>query len=405
MTINLGDEFNWSKYDNYKGGSTLVPNRKVKGQSNKSKCFSRENYAQDFFNQISTDNIIYVKKDLIKGDCVPITHIYNIRAEKITIGLSSGLSIDIDLDREKRFLQLFGYETIDLFVADLNKPDFLEKFISYGIYAYVIESNPTIKVSLWQGHLKSVREEFMAQIQKPNKAYVAKVKEANRGGYFVEVQGVDAFMPGSLAAPNKIMDFRSLIGKEVVVMIEDFLIEMNSFIVSHKKYIEYVLPKKIDELDQNKLYTGYVTGTSKYGIFVEFEDICTGLLHTSKMKPETLNKFNQNRYDFTSGTPLNFFINEITKDNRIILTEESPDEKKNKMNLFVEKNKDIILESEIAAIMNFGIITNVNDISGLIPNKEFKRLNVSPKNFVNGDKLKVKIAEFKDDKIFFELIV
>jgi len=396
------EQFDWLKYSgNNTGGNSLAINTKVKGQTNKNKCYSHETYAQEIFNLFSSKDIQIIKKDLVKGDCVPVSEIYSVKGEKITIGLTGGLSIDIDLGREKRFLQLFGYELVDSFVSDLLKKGFSEQFISQGIFAYVIESSPTIKVSLWQGHLKKIREEFMDEISTPTKAYVAKVLEANKGGFFVEVQGVDAFMPGSLAAPNKLVDFRSLVGKEVIVMIEDFLVEMNSFIVSHKKYIEHILPKKISELDLNKKYTGNITGTSKYGIFVEFDSIFTGLLHNSKMKELTLQDFNKRL--FSPGSTIEFFINEITKDNRIILTEESPEEKKDKLNVFIENNKDKKLESEIVAIMNFGMIVNVGELSGLVPNKEFKRLNVSTRNFVIGDKLNVQLADFKDDKIVFNL--
>ena len=104
-------------------------------------------------------------------------------------------------------------------------------------------------------YIANIKREFMQEIKDPKKAYVAKIKEANKGGYFVEVQGVEAFMPGSLAAPNKLVDFRSLVGKEVVVMVEDFLPEMNSFIVSHKKYIAHVLPQRIRRIRyRTKIY-------------------------------------------------------------------------------------------------------------------------------------------------------
>jgi ribosomal protein S1 len=317
------------------------------------------------------------------------------------IELMGGLTVEIDLGREKRFIQLFGYETIDEFVGILQKKENVEKFVSQGLLAYVIESTPTLKISLWQGHLIKIREEFMQEIESPSKAYVCKIYEANKGGFFVEVQGVDAFMPGSLAAPNKIIDFQSYVGKEVIVMIEDYLQDMNSFIVSHKKYIEHVLPKKIKELDLMKKYEGTITGTSKYGIFVEFEEIFTGLLHTSKMDEETFLNFKKRLYK--PGEQIQFYINEITKDNRIILTEEDPEEKKKKFNDFVNENKDKVVEGEVAAIMNFGIIVNVGEMSGLVPNKEFRKRKVSVKNFVVGDKLKIVLSDFKDEKLVFNL--
>jgi ribosomal protein S1 len=396
------EEFNWELYDkNYKGGNRLIPNPNIKGLDLKTKVFSHEPYAQQQFDLYNQSDIKSVKKDLTKGDCVPIVEISYIDKDRMTIELLGGLTVDIDLNREKRFVQIYGYPTPAEFAQVLSTSEIRKNFISSGFYAYVIESAPSLKISLWQGHIKKTKDEFMEQVSSPSKAYVAKIISCNRGGYFVEVSGVEAFMPGSLAAPNKIMDFQTLVGKEVIVMVEDFLKEMNSFIVSHKKYIEHVLPQKIAELDMNKLYSGSITGTSKYGIFVEFGSIFTGLLHHSKMKEETLKKF-RNR-DFKPGDPIDFYLGEITKDNRIILTEESPEEKKKKIETFIENSKGKILEASIAAIMNFGIIVNVGDVTGIIPSKEFRLRKISTRNFVSGDIIKVKFLEAKEDKITFEL--
>jgi predicted RNA-binding protein with RPS1 domain len=393
------DVFNWSKYDDgFKGESRLTPNKKISGQNVKNICFSREPYAQELFNIFSSSK--FVNKDLTKGDCVCITNIYNTHEDKVIIELLGGLSVEIDLTKEKKFIQLYGYEIVNDFIKALSSPNFVSEFISGGVYAYVIESSP-LKISLWQGHIKKIKEEFMQQIQTPSKAYIAKIMEANKGGFFVEVQGVDAFMPGSLAAPNKIVNFQSYVGKEVIVMIEDFLTDINSFIVSHKKYIDYILPTKLAELNIETKYKGTITGTSKYGIFIEFQDIFTGLLHNSKMKEETLNTFRNEK--FNQGDSMEFYINEITKDNRIILTEESPDEKKNKFNKFIEENEGKVLTAEVVAIMNFGIIVSTNDLSGLILNKELKKNKIMTNNYIVGDSINVVLDDVKDDKIFFRL--
>jgi ribosomal protein S1 len=401
MNKNFIEDFDWSKYDDeYRGGNRLIPNKKIKGLTNKDVVYSREPYAQEMFDTLKGSKVI--SKDLVRGDCITITSIYNVRDESMVIELIGGLTVEIDLTREKRFIQLFGYETVEEFVNVLQKEKVAAEFVSQGLIAYVIESTP-LKISLWQGYLKKIREEFMKEIESPSKAYVCKIFEANKGGFFVEVQGIEAFMPGSLAAPNKILDFQSYVGKEVIVMIEDYLADMNSFIVSHKKYIEHVLPSRIKELDLSVQYSGTITGTSKYGIFVEFDDIFTGLLHVSKMKDDTLEKFKSRIYK--AGDVVEFYINEITKDNRIILTEENPEDKKKKFDIFVEENKDKALEGEIAAIMNFGVIINVGEMSGLVPNKEFRKRKISVKNFIIGDKLKIILSDFKDEKLVFNLYV
>jgi len=58
------------------------------------------------------------------------------------------------------------------------------------------------------------------------------------------------------------------------------------------------------------------------------------------------------------------------------------------------------LEAEVAAIMNFGIIVNMGDLSGVVPNKEFRKSHALQKNFIVGDKTKLKLLEIKDgDKL------
>jgi ribosomal protein S1 len=394
------ENFNWDKYENWNGAG-LKTNPKVKVPDLQTKVYSYEPYAQELFDLYNNSTNKFVRKDLERGDIVSIIEIPFLDVSgKMMLEILGGLTIEVDLGREKRFIQLFGFDTIDEFVKALDTKEKKKVFIEQGLYAYVTEAEPAIKISLWQGYLKKQREEFMEQISSPSKAYICKVISANRGGFFVEVQGVDAFMPGSLAAPNKINDFQSYVGKEIIVMVEDYLKDMNSFIVSHKKYIEYILPKKISELDLSAKITGSVTGASKYGVFLEFGDIFTGLLHKSKMSKETYEKFRSR--EIHPGDSLDFYIGEITKDNRIILTEESPEEKKMKIEAFLEKYKDIPVGASVAAIMSFGIIVNVDDLSGIVPNKEFKKAHTSPKNFVEGDRMGLKLLEIRDgDKLVF----
>ena len=211
-----------------------------------------------------------------------------------------------------------------------------------------------------------------------------------------------AFMPGSLAAPNKIVDFQSYIGREVIVMVEDFLREIDSFIVSHKKYLAHVLPTRIRELDLSKKYAGTVTGCSKYGTFVEFEEIFTGLLHMSKMDAETRSQFDVR--SIKPGDAIEFYISEITKDNRIILTKENPEDKLNKIQGFIVESKDRVLESTIVATLGFGIIVSFgNDITGLVPVREFKRNRITISKLTVGDKIRVLFDEYRDERLIFRL--
>lgn len=391
--------FNWSQFENgYVGGSKLQRNKKIKGQTNSTVCYSHEPYTEELWDIYNNEKI--VKKDLSIGDILLVSDISNINNTHITLELFNGISYDIDLNNEKKFIQIFGYENINEFCDVIKNETAKKVFLNNKIYALVINNKP-LKISLWQGYVKKIREEFLEQIKTPSNAYTAKIMDANKGGYFVKIQGIDAFMPGSLAAANKLNDFTTLIGKEVIVMIEDFLPEMKCFIVSHKKYIDYVLPSKIKELDLYNKYEGTVTGCSKYGIFVEFGEIFTGLLHVSKMTDETKKNFESRQYK--QGDKIEFYIGEITKDNRIILDEESPKVKLEKLEKFVIENKDNIMEVDIVSILNFGMIVNKDEFTGLIPINQFKMYKLQIKNFLVGDTIGVYIDEIKDNKLIFKL--
>ena len=404
MNENRLEDFNWEIYtDGFVGGQKFQPNNILKNIKNTSKSvlYSREPYAGELYNLYTGENQLAIKKDLEKGDYVKIVNIIPVNESVVTLELLGGLTMDVDLNREKKFLQLFGFENTKDFMFTISSKEYLKSFLNQNLSVHVLETKNSLKISLLSAYIDKIKKEFMEQIKSPSKAYIAKINQANKGGFFVEVQGVEAFMPGSLAAPNKIIDFQTYVGKEVIVMVEDFLNEMNSFIVSHKKYVEHVLPKKLDELNLDLKYTGSITGTRPFGIFAEFEDICTGLLHVSKMKEDTLRKFNNREYK--SGDTLEFYISEITKDNRIILTEESTEERKGKLNVFIDDCKEHEMEALIVAVMNFGLIIKVGEYSGLIPTREFIKRKLQIKNYNIGERLKVKFFEANEDKLTFTI--
>lgn len=390
-------DFNWAMYENW-NGKTLKPNPNITSKNPSTKVYSREPYAQELLDVYDNPDNKFIKKDLNKGDLVTVVDIpYIDESGKMIIEILGGLTIEIDLKREKKFLSLFDYNTVEDFVKSLQSEENKKDFINKGISAYIIESNPNLKVSLFKGHIIKTESVFLDEIKHPTQAYMAKVIEANTGGFFVELQGIRAFMPGSLAAPNKIIDFQSYLGKEVIVMIEDYLQEIKSFIVSHKKYIEYILPSKIKELQFTKKYKGSVTGTSKFGIFIEFEDIFTGLLHTSKMSEETKQRFR--RREIKPGDEMEFWISEIAKDNRIILSEEDPIEKQEKLNQFLIDHKDIPMEGKVVSIFPFGVMVQIEEFIGIIPNKELKN-----KKFKKGDTVDCALLEIKENnKLYFKL--
>ena len=163
-----------------------------------------------------------------------------------------------------------------------------------------------------------MRAELFEQIKKETSAYTVKVVSVNKGGYIVDLSGVKCFLPGSLAAANKITDFESYIGKEIPVMIEGYVEAKDIFIVSYKKYLNKIMDSKIRELDLTKKYKGCVTGTSDFGVFVEWDSVYTGLIHKTEFQED------MNIRDLHPGTEIEFYVKEIKENNRLTLTLDKP---------------------------------------------------------------------------------
>ncbi len=101
-------------------------------------------------------------------------------------------------------------------------------------------------------------------------------------------------------------------------MIEGYVPAKDIFIVSYKKYLNKIMDSKIQELDLTKKYKGYVTGTSDFGVFVEWDSVYTGLIHKTEFQDESYIS------DLTPGREVEFYVKEIKENNRLTLTLDKP---------------------------------------------------------------------------------
>jgi predicted RNA-binding protein with RPS1 domain len=333
------------------------------------------------------------------GECLKITSITSVNDREMMVMLSGMIDAVISLEKEKSFFRSVGM-TKEEFVDWISTEEARFSFLSgEGRYVIVENTKPYIIASLSAGHVEGLKKEFFDQIKDPTSAYIAKIIKRNGGGFLVNVNGVEGFLPGSLAAANIVRDFDSMLGKETYVMVEDYLKDAGTFVFSHKKYLTYILPSKIAELSLEEQYTGTVTGTAKFGIFVEFNEIFTGLIHTSKMTPEMRTAFKNG--EFSPGNEVSFWIKEITSDKKIILTDEDPSIRMREIEEFKEKHLGVITGGEVVSIQPFGTLVKLQkDIVGLISQKEIK---TKKKKYTVGDHVMVNVERVHNDKIFLTI--
>jgi predicted RNA-binding protein with RPS1 domain len=389
--------FDWEAYENSSPVHNDGYNKEIAKKYPDARVYSREPYAMELY-EAMLGYEVHVK-DFNHGDIIPAMEVKRKGETTIQLDLTNGLVMEFDLLKERKFCILYG-STPESFCDWVEEPENAKTFIDAGVFVYLSVVGTNVKGNLNKGHEAKTRQEFVNQIKDPTNAYTAKVKTRNKGGFIVEVMGVEAFLPGGLAAPNKIVDFEEYMSKDIMVMIEDYLVETKTFIVSNKKYIKHILPSRTDALDPMAMYTGTITGTAKYGIFVEFDEIFTGLLHYSKMTSDTRDKFKSR--GFRPGDELNFWIKEITNDNRIILSEENPEQKLQQFDQFKEKNLGVVKNGKVVSIKPFGALVKLEkDIIGLVSKKELK---LKKKFFEVGDDIIVTVDDVQKDKIYLSLI-
>jgi len=225
----------------------------------------------------------------------------------------------------------------------------------------------------------------------------AKVKELNPAGYDLEILyngiTIPAFMPNTLAGVNKLHNPTSIVGKTLSVMVESFSDEKGTYIVSRKKYLQTLIPKEIKKLDAETVYSGHVTGTTPFGIFVEFNECLTGMIHKSNVNPTHADRIDQ----ILPGTTIEFYVKEIIKD-KIILTQILKESLWDNIKIG-QKIKGIVKDSK-----PFGVLVNLDEETiGLIHTSEVEKCG--GKTFHANQEIQIKVLAIDrlNRKIFLTL--
>ena len=142
-----------------------------------------------------------------------------------------------------------------------------------------------------------------------------------------------------------------------------------------------------------EVYTGEVTGTTPFGVFVQFgvtadgPTCLTGMVHKANIDEAWHDKWSQ----IIPGMQIDFYVKEVIKNNKIILTQIL------KESLWDSIKVGKIMSGKIRDIKNFGALISLDEeTTGLIQTsyitKYSKSLNI-------GDEIKVKVISLmRDDR-------
>ena len=381
--------FDWEGYESTCPRVLRTPNPHIKVIDEKHKVYSREPYAQDMYNKM----VGHIEEHDI------VTHLkfgasYSGKVFAVT---QNSASIDI------------GYR--QLIYVNLDKEEGEFKNIQPGEEVSVIITSPLnddrkpIMGSVSEGTKRATFQEMLEAIEDQSTAWVGKVKRMlEDAGYMIHINGIDCFMPGSLAGINKLHDFESIVGEEIYVVPVSFSKERKTMVVSHRAYLKTLIPDAIEKLKENLMneIIGTVTGSAKYGVFCEFSGCLTGMIHVNDLDGDTLVR--HKKREIQPGEEIKFKVKDIISNTKITLTQREDVE----MNPWLEINKKYKVPSEVDATIktckDYGLFVELEPgVVGLLHVSEVGEDKI--KTYKPKQDIKVLITKIEEDtkKIFLKL--
>ena len=211
-------EFKWEAYEATCVTASRKPNPHIKTQDG-DLVFSREPYAQELYDRMK-GAMVNIKPQLFVGEIHDGT-IHGVTEEYITIDINYRELVYVKSNKESDEVRqlLPGAETAVL----------------------ITETKGTLTGTITGGVKHKTFMDLRDAIDEGNTAWIGVVNNMiENGGYIVKVQGVDCFMPGSLAGINKLSDFSSIVGEELYVVPVSFSPDRGTLVVSHRKYLSLI---------------------------------------------------------------------------------------------------------------------------------------------------------------------
>ena len=108
------------------------------------------------------------------------------------------------------------------------------------------------------------------------------VKRRTKGGLIMEMDGVEAFLPGSQIDVKPIRDFDIYVGRRMEVKVVKINAAFDNVVVSHKVLIEKDLEQQreaiLNNLEKGQILEGNIKNMTNFGVFIDLGGV-DGLLH------------------------------------------------------------------------------------------------------------------------------
>lgn len=207
----------------------------------------------------------------------------------------------------------------------------------------------------------------LEQCMKEDVAVEGVFKEKTKGGAFVDISGLKAFLPASHIDVRLVRDVDSLIGKQMKFKVLKVNSKRSNIIVSRRQYLEEVRESTradtLEKLEDGALMEGTVKNITDYGVFVDLGGV-DGLLHISDI---SWGRISHPSVHFSIGDEIEVMVLSFDRENEKVTLgykQKKPDPWTTVEEKYVPGVK---LSGKVVSIADYGIFVEVEDaLEGLV---------------------------------------
>ncbi len=210
------------------------------------------------------EQTIYHNGDLVEGKVVGVSE----RGVLIDFGYKSeGIAPIEDFTSPEGEVTVNKGETVEVTI----------KNISTGDAPPMLSRADAVSRKSWEVIEKAFNDET---------PITGRVMDVTKGGLRVDLDGVEAFLPGSQVDSRPIRNLNSFVGQDIEAKIIKFSRKRNNIVLSRKVLTDEVVNKQksetLDRIQEGFVIEGTVKNLTEYGAFVDIGGI-DGLLHVTDM--------------------------------------------------------------------------------------------------------------------------
>jgi small subunit ribosomal protein S1 len=233
-------------------------------------------------------------------------------------------------------------------------------------------------------------------------AVVGKIVDKTKGGLKVDLNGIEAFLPGSQIDSRPIRGLDSYIGQDIEAKIIKFSRRRNNIVLSRKVITDVAINEQkaetMQRIDVGHVVEGVVKNLTEYGAFVDIGGI-DGLLHVTDMSWGRI----QNPSDmFKPGDHVQLKILKLDREKEKIslgYKQLQPDPWSTVVEVYEVNSR---VKGKVSSVTEYGIFVELEPgVEGLVHVSEisWSKRSASPKRqFHRGDEVEVQVLGVDTDE-------